>query len=172
MRIKSLIIRVYTMYWPWLAVKMAVVFHFICFWEPLAQYENKVLVVTWILREENPVLLVRCCLPFTKKLQCYVVQWILWNVWLFTFLSFFSFSNNVSFKFNETLDQHKCDTAARLKIKAQNIIDQVAFSPNSAVLHFLTLCSSSCISHLNNRWFTFEFGDNLVICREPDEIRS
>ena len=74
MRIKSLIIRVDTMHRPWLAVKMAVVFHYICFCEPVAQYENKVLVVTWIFLEENPVLLVRCCLPFTQKLQCYVVQ--------------------------------------------------------------------------------------------------
>ena len=29
------------MHWPWLAVKMAVVFHFICFWKRVAQYENK-----------------------------------------------------------------------------------------------------------------------------------
>ena len=172
MRIKSLIIRVDTMHRPWLAVKMAVVFHYICFCEPVAQYENKVLVVTWIFLEENPVLLVRCCLPFTQKLQCYVVQWMLWNVCLFTFLSFFSFSNDASFKFNETLDQHKCDTTVRLKIKAQNIIQKVPFSPNSTFRHFLTLCSSSCVSYLNNRWFTFEFGDNLVICREPDEITS
>jgi len=40
-RIKSLIIRVNTMHWPWLAVKMAVVFHFISFWKHVAQYENK-----------------------------------------------------------------------------------------------------------------------------------
>jgi len=46
----------------------------------------------------------------------------------------------------------------------------VAFSPNSAVLRFLTLCFSSCLIYLTNRWFTFEFGGNLVICRKPDEI--
>jgi len=46
----------------------------------------------------------------------------------------------------------------------------VAFSPNSAVLRLLTLCSSSCLIYLTNRWFTFEFGNNSVICCEPDEI--
>jgi len=46
----------------------------------------------------------------------------------------------------------------------------VDFPPNYVVMRFPTLCSSPCLIYLTNRWFTFEFGDNLVICREPDEI--
>jgi len=72
-------IRVDTMPWPWLAVKMVVIFHFIrnimVFGNPLINIKtNNLLVVTRIFQEENPVLLVRCCLPCTQKLQCYVVQ--------------------------------------------------------------------------------------------------
>jgi len=159
------------MHWPWLAVKWQLLFILFVFGNTLLNMKtNNLLVVIRIFLEENPVLLVRCCLPCTQKLQGYVVQWMLWNVCLFTILFFFSFSNDASFKFNETLDQHNCDTASRLKIKAQKIIQQLPFSPNSAVLHFLTLCSSSCLIYLTNRWFTFEFGNNSVICYEPDEI--
>jgi len=49
---------------------------------------EKILVVTRIFREENPVLLVRSCSPFRSRGQFYVVQWILWNICHLRFLSY------------------------------------------------------------------------------------